>query len=407
MSAEVAPDTADVARAPEPDGMRSESLPAASVVERILDVARWAPSGDNSQPWRFEVTSPSHVVIHAFDTRHHCVYDLEGEASQLSVGALLETMRIAASAHGITLRTIRRPDSSTELPLIDVWFDAAPTVTVDPLHASILERSVQRKPLSTRALDRPAKARLDQSVGTGFTVIWFEGGRQRLRMAWLAARSAKIRLTIPEAYAVHREIIEWNARYSEDRVPDQALGADPLTLSAMHWAMANWDRVRMLNRYFGGTFAPRLQLDLIPGLRCAAHFAIVAGVAPADIDARFAAGAAVQRFWLTATSLGLQLQPQYTPLVFADYARKGTPFTSVASATRRAGLVAAMLSRLLGSAAERTVFLGRIGSGPAATARSVRLPLERLRWTGPAPASGPDVAVSDDATTSLSGRPRR
>ena len=394
VSADAGPGAAAAASAAESDRGPGTPGSGASVVERILDVARWAPSGDNSQPWRFEVCSDSHVVVHAFDTRQHCVYDLEGKASQLSVGALLETMRIASSVHGRTLRTVRRHDSPDEFPLVDVWFDDTPTQAIDPLHASILERSVQRKPLSTRPLDGKAKARLEQSVGPGFTVIWFEGWRQRLRMAWLAARSAKIRLTIPEAYAVHREIIEWDARYSEDRVPDQALGADPLSLRSMRWAMASWGRVSMMNRYFGGTFAPRLMLDLLPGLRCAAHFAIVADIAPEGIDGQLAAGAAVQRFWLTATSLGLQLQPQYTPLVFADYVRKGTAFTSVAAATRRAGIVTGMLSRLLGSGAQRTVFLGRVGSGSAATARSVRLPLERLRWTGPASNSG-QIASSD------------
>jgi nitroreductase len=54
-----------------------------SVVLEILDLARWAPSGDNSQPWRFEVLSDDHVAVHAFDTRRDCVHDLEGHASQL------------------------------------------------------------------------------------------------------------------------------------------------------------------------------------------------------------------------------------------------------------------------------------------------------------------------------------
>jgi hypothetical protein len=360
-------------------GARRDS---AAVLERILDVARWAPSGDNSQPWRFEICSPSHVVVHAFDTRRHCVYDLQGHASQLSVGALLETIRIAASVHGLTARTARRRDSPDESPLIDVWFDAVPDgAAADPLHAWILERSVQRRPLSMRALEPAAKFRLEQSVGPGFRIVWFEGIRQRLRMAWLATRSAKIRLTIPEAYTVHRDIIEWNARYSVDRVPDQALGADRVTLSTMRWAMASWDRVRVLNRYFGGTIAPRLQLDLIPGLRCAAHFAIVADRPAGDIDARLSAGAAVQRFWLTTTSLGLQLQPQHTPLVFGFYARNDIPFTSVPGARRRAEAVSGQLRRLLGPAIEQTVFLGRVGAGPPATARSIRLPLERLQWT--------------------------
>ena len=66
----------------------------------ILDAARWAPSGDNTQPWRFEVISDRKLIVHGHDTRDHCVYDLEGEASQISLGCLLETMAIAASAYG-------------------------------------------------------------------------------------------------------------------------------------------------------------------------------------------------------------------------------------------------------------------------------------------------------------------
>ena len=207
----------------------------------VLDLARWAPSGDNSQPWRFEIRSDSHVVVHAFDTRRHCVYDLEGRASQLSVGALLETMRIAAGAHGLEMRAVLRVDSPDEQPLIDAWFTPTSQPS-DPLHRSILKRAVQRKPFSAAPLDTDAKAELERSVGPAYRVAWFESLRDRVRMAWLAVRSAKIRLTIPEAYAVHRDIIEWNARFSEDRVPDQALGADPLSVKSMRWAMASWSR---------------------------------------------------------------------------------------------------------------------------------------------------------------------
>ena len=353
-----------------------------AIVEAILDLARWAPSGDNSQPWRFEVRAPDHVVVHAFDTRRHCVYDLEGHASQVSVGALLETMRIAATAQGRAMRAVRRADAPDEFPVIDVWFDPDPEIAVDPLVTVIRERSVQRKPLSTQPLQDDARDALERSVGPGHAVVWFESRRDRLRMAWLAVRSAKIRLTIPEAYAVHRDIIEWGARFSDDRVPDQALGADPLTVRSMRWVMAHWNRVQLMNRYFGGTVAPRLQLDLLPGLRCAAHFAIVARQPAVSIDDHLAAGAALQRFWLTATSLRLQLQPQYTPLVFADYARKRVPFTADPAAVHRAAIVEKMLSQLLGSDAVRAVFLGRVGSGPPPTSRSLRLPLERLWWDG-------------------------
>jgi nitroreductase len=349
-------------------------------IEQALDLARWAPSGDNSQPWRFEVSGDDRAVVHAFDTRTHCVYDLEGHASQLSVGAMLETLRIAASAQGRAVEVVRRADAPDEFPVFDVRLGASGSAALDPLHAAIRVRSVQRRPLSRRPLDAAAKARLEAAVGPGYRVVWFEGAGRR-RMAWLAVHNAHIRLTIPEAYALHRSIIEWDARYSEDRVPDQALGADPMTVRSMRWAMGSWERIQRMNRWFGGTLAPRLQLDLIPGLRCAAHFALVAAKMPTGIDDRLAAGAAVQRFWLTATALGLQLQPQYTPLVFADYARRGIAFTGDERARQRAADVGRRLDSLLGAdVAPKTVFLGRLGEGPAPRARSLRLPLERLRW---------------------------
>lgn len=348
----------------------------------ILDLARWAPSGDNSQPWRFEIRSPRHVVVHAIAPQLG-VYDLEGHASLVSVGALLETLRIAASADGFVVHTALQRKSGADLARIDVRLEAAPDLAADPLHAFILTRCVQRRAMRTRALDETTRKALDSSVGHTFEVVWFGTLRKRFRLSWLAVRSAKIRLTIPEAYEVHRQVIEWDARTSEDRIPDEALGADRLSVRSMRWVLQSWPRVQRMNRWFGGTLMPRLQLELIPGLRCAAHFALLADHAPVTVDDHLAVGAAVQRFWLTATGLGVQLQPQYTPLAFAGYTRRGIPFTQVASATARAEAITAMLEQILGRAnVERAVFLGRLGLGPPAAARSLRLPLERLAWPG-------------------------
>ncbi|MDT1843054.1 molybdopterin biosynthesis protein MoeY, partial [Acinetobacter baumannii] len=83
-------------------------------------LARWAPSGDNTQPWRFELAAPDHVVVHASDTRSDTVYDLDGHPSQISVGALLETMCIAASVHGLRAEAQRRAGSPEQQPLFDV-----------------------------------------------------------------------------------------------------------------------------------------------------------------------------------------------------------------------------------------------------------------------------------------------
>jgi hypothetical protein len=98
------------------------------------------------------------------------------------------------------------------------------------------------------------------------------------------------------------------------------------------------------------------------------------------VDDHVAAGRAMQRFWLTATKLGLQLQPELTPLIFSGYVRAGRSFSEVAEAGPQAIRLAGQLVDLIGARdASHAVFMGRIGDGNAATARSLRLSLDRLR----------------------------
>lgn len=95
--------------------VQTEQTPE-TAIERILDLARWAPSGDNTQPWRFEIVDDRNFIIHAQDTRDWCVYDLEGRASQIAVGALLETIAVAASGEGLSASFERQQDSAATSP---------------------------------------------------------------------------------------------------------------------------------------------------------------------------------------------------------------------------------------------------------------------------------------------------
>jgi hypothetical protein len=353
--------------------------PMPAHIERILDLARWAPSGDNTQPWRFEVLGDEHVLVHGFDTRDHVVYDLDGHASQLALGALLETMAIAASTEGRTATIQRRPDTPETRLLFDVRFQQDAGLAPHPLAACIEKRVVQRRPMSTQPLSANQKAALADALPEGYRVIWFEGLAKRWKLAKFMFDNAKVRLTIPEAYRVHKAVIEWGAQFSDDKIPEPAVGVDPFTARFMRWAMASWERVEFLNKWMLGTLAPRLQLDLLPGLRCAAHFALVAPGSLTRIDDHVSAGRAMQRFWLTAPRLGWLIQPEMTPVIFSRYHRHGVAFTQLQSALAEAGRLNERLVEMVGMAqAERLFFMGRTGSGPAPRARSMRRGLEAL-----------------------------
>lgn len=356
----------------------AETLHPQSPIERVLELARWAPSGDNTQPWRFEPIGDTACAIHASDTRDWCVYDLQGRASQLAVGALLETVAIAASGEGFAARFSRRPESPETAPTIDVELVASQDSLPDPLREQIRHRTTQRRRLSRRPLTAEVKQQLEGCLPPGYSVVWIEGAVDKRRMARLLFRNAQIRLTIPEAYRVHRDIVEWNAQFSEDRIPDRAVGLDPLGLALMRWAMKSWERVAFLNKYLAGTLLPRIQLDYLPALYCAAHFALIAERAPTTLDDHLAAGRAVQRLWLAATRANLQFQPEMTPAIFAGYARQGIRFTRIAPALTAADALRRELDGMMGEAAPRIVFVGRVGYGRPPTARSLRLPLSRL-----------------------------
>jgi nitroreductase len=348
----------------------------------ILDLARWAPSGDNTQPWRFEVVDDRHFVIHGHDTRDWCVYDLDGHASQIALGALLETVAIAASTQRLRATFERRSGCPETNPLVDVNLEPDQGLAPDPLAETIMRRVTQRRPFATQPLSAEQKQALEGSVGDGFEVYWLESTAERWRMAKLLFRSAHIRLTIPEAYEVHRNVIEWRARTSVDRIPDQAVGLDPVGVALMRWGMKSWRRVDFLNRWFAGTWLPRLQLDLLPGYRCAAHALIVSRKPLDGVDAYLAAGRVVQRFWLTATIQELQFQPEMTPLIFARYSSEGRAFCALEPAAYEARTVRMLLERQLSAQAVRDgVFLCRLGIGSRPVSRSTRLSLERLlQW---------------------------
>lgn len=348
-------------------------------IEKILDLARWAPSGDNTQPWRFEVVDDSHAVVHGFDTRDHCVYDLDGHPSQISIGALLETASIAATAYGLSTQVRRRTDCPDTRPTFDLHFRPDPGVRADPLIAAIASRSVQRRPLEMRRLTQVEKQSLEASVAQSHRVIWLEGFNTKVKTALLMFGSAKLRLTMPEAYRVHSDVIEWNAQFSVDRIPDQALGVSGASTRLMRFVMHSWKRVDFFNTFLAGTWIPRIQMDAVPALACAAHFVLQTKTIPNTVDDYVSAGRAVQRFWLTATHLGLQLQPELTPLIFARYAREKVRFSADSSMGAKAQAVERNLRTLIGEDASRhAVFLGRVGAGPAPTARSTRLDLAQL-----------------------------
>lgn len=346
---------------------------------RILDLARWAPSGDNTQPWRFQIVADDHVSVHGHDTRDEILYDFDGHASHMAHGALLETMRIAASGEGLAIDWQTSSDPEWRKVQYSVHFTPSPSLCTDPLYPFIEQRTVQRRPMKMTPLTNTQRQALIQAPGEGYFVQLFETFAERKAIAKLLWDNAYIRLTCPEAFLVHKNIIEWGARFSKDRIPEQAVGVDPLTAKLMRWVMQSWGRVEFFNRYLMGTVAPRIQLDYLPAMFCAAHVLIRPKSAPESLEDWVELGRAMQRVWLTATQQGLHLQPEMTPVIFRWYARAGRTFSAnPVFAEKSEGLARDFEWVAKASKSDVFGFFGRVGVSTVPRSRSVRLDLGEL-----------------------------
>jgi hypothetical protein len=340
-------------------------------VRQVIERARWAPSGDNTQPWSFLAGGGASFTVIGRDTRDGVVYDRDGRASQFSLGALLENVRLAANEVGRVAR-IARSGGGERDPRWQVTLLHSSEDCPDPLAAAITRRCTNRRPFSTRAIPRHLLDQLAARLGPGQRAHWLTGG-SRLASSWLMAGFGWVRLASRECYEVHRHIIDWDDRCSPDRLPVASLPLDPATRRLMRWALGGWGRAALLARLGLGT-QPRWQLDLLPCLASGAHLVVTAEGDPDSLEAQIAAGAAVQRLWLAASAGGLQLQPLYTPVVLGAYVRSGRRCFADGGVWRRTCGLVRRWDRLIGPAAPCAVFAARLGFAPAPGSRSTRLP---------------------------------
>ena len=368
---------------------RAELPEPASEIEEIIDSARWAPSGDNAQPWRFRILEQDRILVTIKNESGHNVYEYrDAEPTLISAGILLETLRIAASRFGrrAAWRYQGRDDAGNYRIEVDVKPDQY--IIPDPLLAYVPVRSVNRWPYRTGRLRLEDKQALEVALGFDVMIRWHEDLSARWRIARLNGRATDIRLRIPETFPIHQRIIDWERKFSPTGIPAAAVGLDAMTLRIMRWAMREWRNTQRLNA-IAGTSAAVMQMDYLPGLCSSAYFSIAPASAADTPGARaemlLKTGAAVQRFWLTATKLGLAMQPCLATLAFSHYGRSGEPFSSDASARRKAQNLAAAVDRTFGRQGE-VVFMGRIGRPASRNVmpRSVRRSFNELIEQNPA-----------------------
>ena len=356
-------------------------------IEAVLKRAKWSPSAENMQVNRFRILdSYSAEIICSTEPTDVFEKYATNNPSLIAMGILLETAAIAASNLGLSIEHSYSLSEDGKNHIIIIKCEPDATIEVDELSAYIESRSVNRYPYQTRPLTSKEKSYLQSQVGEEFTIEWYETKKEKLHLSKLNAMALDIRLRIKEGFDSYGTRLDWKNKFSPDKVPVATLPLSKISRVIMKFAIKKWSRLNFLNTYMAGTLAPQLEGEIIPGIKCAAHYFIIAKdkkFTKGDALQTIEIGRKLQRFWLAATKLGLAMQPSFAMMFYVDLHRNNVAFVSEESLIEKIRRLAEKFSNVRTDKKlpdSHLVFAGRIGTpiSPKITSRSTRKQLEEL-----------------------------
>ena len=237
-------------------------------------------------------------------------FDYRNRGTFLSVGAVIENIRVRAAGSGLAL-VVHYPDGEpgSGAPAASASLLPGPS-TNDGCRARLAalhERTVNRRPfLPQRIAQEKKQAWLASGVeGTEVTII--ESRHEIARWARVTYLGDRVRWTHP---TIHRELFA-EIRFSRaEAVSKRAgleidrLGAGPFAAPLMRW-LSSWTRMAQLCRYgVDGLLANQTR-----ALAFCAGALVLVTIERDQPEQWIRAGEQVQRLWITAHQQGLCVQP--------------------------------------------------------------------------------------------------
>lgn len=124
-----------------------EGKPTDNQINAIVDCARWAPSGDNVQPFSFAWDGTTLSIIEDRG-RSSAFLNVGNAASQIALGMCLQNIKIGSEREGWAPLWTMGKDGHT---VATVTFKAGPA-RIDPMEEAIKARTVDRRPYRSESI---------------------------------------------------------------------------------------------------------------------------------------------------------------------------------------------------------------------------------------------------------------
>jgi hypothetical protein len=339
-------------------------------IGKILEDGVKAPSGENCQPWKFEVTE-NRLLIYNLPEADMSLYNSRQKGSYVAHGALIENIEISAKEFGYTISVDTLPDKENINHVATITFIKSEHMH-DSLYACINTRCTNRKDYTGEKIPSEQKKILQESIAdfahTAFIIIDDESKMQSLGQA--LAVNERILFENKYLHDFFYEHIIWDKKdeakagfYIEtlEFLPHQ-LGAVKL--------FKNWTILSLFNKILGVS----KKISKENGEKYTRSGAFGAITVRGDtIKDYITMGRAVQRIWLTATKHNIAMHPCNGVIYFMEQIQdNGGKEFSVAHQKIVKDTHATIVQEF-GSTDSRLGFIFRMGKSNPPTAQAKRL----------------------------------
>lgn len=277
-------------------------------IQEIINLAVNAPSGDNSQPWSFEITDPTTLVVYNDDTADLSLYNYRQRGTVISHGALLENICILAQSFGYSTTYKLFPVKKTKDRILEVNFFPSSQTYAQPLAQVISLRKTNRKDYNKKPLQENHKLQLtkiEEEFGLHLSIV-----DDPANVQILANKLSYNERLLLENKTIHDELFS-TIRWSKDEEMKYKTGLyiKTLELNAIQEAafklFRNWHVLRLF-QFLG---MPRaVAKDSEKRYATSSGFGLISIPTISEVNF-FSTGRMLQKIWLTATKLGISLQP--------------------------------------------------------------------------------------------------
>ncbi len=271
-------------------------------IREILEKSVYAPSGSNSQPWKFRVHD-NYIYVYALPEKDHPVLNFRNRGTWVAHGALIENIAIASREFGYKANIAIFPDKKEPNLTAKIRLEKT-AISKDPLFSSMRLRTTNRKPYESAPLTSEQRAEfLSVSDGRGPCGIKLIDDRDKLKA--LGEAMSVNEVVMLDNQLLHKlffnELV-WSEKEEKEKGTGLYLKTMELKLP-QQFALRifrHWPAMNLLNKV---GLAKSIASDNAKGYTSAS--AIGAILVENNDQAFVEAGRAMERLWLKATGMGL------------------------------------------------------------------------------------------------------